>query len=432
MAADPDHRWHRLHLWQVQIVRDLLVLGFAAGILWLAYELRGIVIPLLLGLLAADLFEPMVRRAMRLHPIITRTRMVVASAALTLCAAACVIAVAMPPLVEQTRQLVRDFPGYVDKAVRLSERPVIPAVIREQIAALHEALAPKAPASAVSPISGETPASVQPAPPPPAIIVQQVGKEHQREDTIRVFARNGMTVVNVVVGSIFQIFDIVVFLFLVPFFAVLFSLNFPRVHHYLRTLPPEPHRNRVALVVRRMERTIGGFFRGRALVCLVLAAVYAIGLTLCSVPYGLLLGLVTGLCCLIPYLHFAGLPLAWLLLAIHLNDASAADGIYSHMTSGGLDIVWWRVLLLPLGVWILAQVLDDYVLSPLIQKQTTDLHPATVILSILGGGMLGGFYGIVLAVPLVACAKILFAEVFLPAVHTWLKGQRADPLPLRP
>jgi predicted PurR-regulated permease PerM len=430
MAADPDHHWHRLHLWQIQIVRDLIVVTVAIILLWLAYRVRGVTIPLVLGLLVADLFEPMVRRAMRAHPLITRARMVVISAVIAVGAAVCVVAVTVPPLVQQCRQLVRDFPGYVEKAVRLSERPFIPALVREQIGALHEALSPRRETGAGASGTG---ASVDrdAEDPPPAIIVQ-TGKEQKREDTIRVFARNGMTVVNVVVGSIFQIFDIAIFLFLVPFFSVLFSLNFPRVHDYLRSLAPEPQRNRVAGIVRRMERSVGGFFRGRVLVCLTLAAVYAIGLTVCGVPYGLLLGLATGLCCLIPYLHFVGLPLAWLLLAIHLNDAQVADGLYAHLTRDGIDIVWWRVVLLPLGVWLLAQVLDDYVLSPLIQGQTTDLHPATVLISIIGGGILGGFYGIIIAVPLVACAKILFAEVFLPAVHVWLKGQRSDPLPLAP
>ncbi|MBA3710612.1 MAG: AI-2E family transporter [Planctomycetes bacterium] len=423
MAPEPEHRWHRVHLWQVQIIRDLIVLSALAVLLWLAYRLRGITIPLVLGLLLADLFEPTVVRAKRLHPIITRARMVVTSAALMLVTIACAIAVAVPPVVEQTRQLIRDAPGYVEKAVRLSEKPFVPALIREQIAAVHDALAPTKAAAA------DAPAAASPAS-GPAIVVQQIGKDDRRQDTIRVFARNGMTVVNVVMGSLFQIFDIVVFLFLVPFFAVLFSLNFPRVHHYLRSLPPEPHRDRMAGIVRRMERSIGGFFRGRVLVCLVLAAVYALGLTLCGVPYGVLVGLVTGLCCLVPYLHFVWLPVVWLLLAVHLTDAPLAGSIYAHATGSEVDIIWWRVLLLPLGVWTLAQLLDDYVLSPLIQGQATDLHPATIIVSILGGGILGGFYGIIIAVPLVACLKILFSEVFLPAVHVWLKGKRSDPLPL--
>ncbi len=415
--------WYRLHLWQIQWVRDGVVVAGLIGAAYLGYLLSAITVPLIIGLFLADMFEPVVHVAMRWHPWVTRARMVIASAALALLCLACAIAVTLPPLVGQTRQLVHDAPSYLQKVVALSERPIVPSMVRERIAALRDALAPK-PVSAIDDIPRVAAAADGP---PVAAIVDHDGK---KADSIRLLARDSMTVVNVVVGSISQIVDVVIFLFLVPFFTVLFSLNFPKVRDYLRSLAPETQRARVAGMVRRMEFSVGGFFRGRMLVCLILAAVYAIGLTICGVPYGLLLGLLTGLLCLIPYLHFVGLPIALALLAAHLNEATDADGLYTVAVKGGVEILWLRVILLPLGVWLFAQLLDDYVLSPLIQGHKTDLHPATVVVSILGGGILWGFVGIVIAVPAVACLKILFHEAFLPAVHRWLKGERSDPLPL--
>jgi predicted PurR-regulated permease PerM len=309
--------------------------------------------------------------------------------------------------VAQTGQLVRDLPRYADQAATFCERPWVPALVREQVRAARAALATRAADEPFGP----------PSPPPPST----------QADPLRDLARSGMTVFSAVRGSVSQLMGIAVFLILVPFSAVGFSIKFTRVREYLRSLAPDAHRTRVAGVVRRMESSVGGFFRGRALVCLILAGVYAVGLTICGVPYGLLIGLITGLLCLIPWLHFVTLPIALMLLAAHVADPAAADTWY--VGSGG-DVVWWRVLVLPLSVWGFAQLLDDYVLSPLIQGQKTDLHPATVLISILGGGMLFGFFGIVVAVPLVACAKILFHEAFVPALHHWTRGERPDPLPL--
>jgi predicted PurR-regulated permease PerM len=411
MPPPPDDQsWHRLHLWQIQVVRDAILIVALGAALWLGYQLRGISVPLLIGLFLADLYEPVVRRATALRPWVTRARFVLASASLALVGIALALIVTMPPLVTQTAQLVRDLPRYADQAASFCERPWVPALVREQVRAARAALATRAADEPLGP----------PSPPPPS---------STQADPLRDLARSGMTVVSAVRGSVTQLMDIIIFLALVPISAVLFSLRFPRLRGYLRSLAPEAQRERISGVVRRMESSVGGFFRGRALVCLILAGVYAVGLTICGVPYGLLIGLITGLFCLIPWLHFMTLPIALMLLAAHMSDPGASDSWYVGDAGG---VLWWRVLVLPMSVWAFAQLLDDYVLSPLIQGQQTDLNPATILVSILGGGMLFGFFGIVVAVPLVACAKILLHEVFLPALRHWTRGERPDPLPLSP
>jgi predicted PurR-regulated permease PerM len=433
MLHEPPPPWNRLHLWQIQLVKDAVVVVALLACAYLAYRLRSIVIPMFLGLFIAGLIEPAVARGMSWHRSITRARVVIASAVLGLLAFAGLLMIAVPPAVSQGRQLARELPGYLREAVALSERPFVPAVVREQVAALRDAVLPRLDSQLSGPSTTDGAVPMGPLENAPAtVVVQHIGKEEKKEDSIRVFARNGMTVVNVVVESLAQIFDVVVFLFLVPFFAIVFSLHFPRVRQRLRELPPEPHRERLAGVARRMERSVGGFFRGRVMVCLILAGVYAVGLSLCAVPYGVLLGLLTGLLCLIPYLHFIGLPLAWALLAFHLNDASGPSGLYATIgQDGAIGIEWWRVALLPLSVWVVAQVLDDYLLSPLIQGQTTDLHPATILVSIIAGGVIGGFYGIIVAVPVVACAKIVI-EAFAPSVRGWLRGDGSSAGAVKP
>ena len=49
---------------------------------------------------------------------------------------------------------------------------------------------------------------------------------------------------------------------------------------------------------------------------------------------------------------------------------------------------------------------------------------------LVSGGLLAGFYGLLLAIPVAACARILFDELVRPRLDAWARGERADLLPL--
>ncbi|MGA0873021.1 MAG: AI-2E family transporter, partial [Phycisphaerales bacterium] len=53
--------FRRLHLWQIQGIRDIVFGLGVFGVFWLGYKLSAVTVPLLLGLLLAYLFEPLVR-----------------------------------------------------------------------------------------------------------------------------------------------------------------------------------------------------------------------------------------------------------------------------------------------------------------------------------------------------------------------------------
>ena len=78
----------------------------------------------------------------------------------------------------------------------------------------------------------------------------------------------------------------------------------------------------------------------------------------------------------------------------------------------------------------ISQATEDYVLNPMIQGKATNLHPATILLACIAGGVLGGLYGMILAIPITACIKIMMDEILLPRLKLWLDGRRQDPLPL--
>ena len=75
------------------------------------------------------------------------------------------------------------------------------------------------------------------------------------------------------------------------------------------------------------------------------------------------------------------------------------------------------------------QIMDDYILSPVIQGKSTNLDTPTILFSSLAGGVLAGFYGLLIAIPVGACIKILLVEVVLPRFRAWSEGRASDPLP---
>jgi len=67
----PDERpaWARHHLWQIQPVRDIMLIAGVVGLVWLGYKISVVTVPLLLAIMLAYLVEPLVAK-------ITRTKMV--------------------------------------------------------------------------------------------------------------------------------------------------------------------------------------------------------------------------------------------------------------------------------------------------------------------------------------------------------------------
>ena len=80
-------------------------------------------------------------------------------------------------------------------------------------------------------------------------------------------------------------------------------------------------------------------------------------------------------------------------------------------------------------VFAIVQALDGWLLTPLIAGKATNLDPVTIFVAVLAGGSVLGAYGMLLAIPVAACIKILIQEVLLPKIHAWTRGEVDDPLP---
>lgn len=465
--------WTRLHLWQIQPVRDLMMLAGLVGVVWLGYRLSIVTVPLLLAMLLAYLVEPLVRK------ITARGRVRRPFAALGIIVGLG-LAVGVPLTlggifaVGQGVQAARTTANKVDALLQSVDAPDDEALrerlrgnwlrVRDFIVEQRKAADARASgadsatlpsdrgadASVVAPgrAAGEgTVAAPQAGPSPDAgedqepegmaaVIdagVRSIGLELSTAlawagEQLRANARAigsgvlqaGGGALGVVVGVFGSIGALVFGLVLTTFFFYFVCVGWPSVLATLHGLVPATRRERVLELAGKMDAVVAGFVRGRVTICLSMIVLYTIGYWLIGVPAPFVLGPLTGLLTLVPYAAGLSAPIAMVLMWLNIGGSIDAESWRAS---------WWWIVGGPLLVLAIAQFVDDWILTPAIQGKSTNMAVPLIVIASIAGGTLAGFYGLLLAIPVAACLKIVLQEVLLPRVRAWSSGRAPDVLP---
>jgi predicted PurR-regulated permease PerM len=156
---------------------------------------------------------------------------------------------------------------------------------------------------------------------------------------------------------------------------------------------PKPRRDRARTVMGTLGYTLRWWLLGQLLSMVVVGVVTAVGLLLLGVPFAPLLGLLSGLLEFVPTVGPIIAAVPGLLLA------------FGEGTTTGL---------LALGLYVVVQTLEGYLLYPMIQERVVKLPPALTILALAMMGVLLGPLGLLLATPLLAVVlslvKMLYVE----------------------
>ena len=194
-------------------------------------------------------------------------------------------------------------------------------------------------------------------------------------------------------------FHVILILVLAPIIAFYLLVDLPRLHVVAEGLVPERSRKEVLHVARRLNRAIGGFFRGQLMVAAIVGLMVSIGLAIIDLPFWLIVGMVAGLFNIIPLIG------PWV---------GAVPGIIIALTTRDLSTALWVA-----AIMAGAQQIDNHFISPLVMQRAVKLHPAAVMLALLAGGTIAGFLGLLLAVPTAAVLKIVVGHLW----HTYVLGQ---------
>jgi predicted PurR-regulated permease PerM len=445
--------FRRLHLWQIQGIRDIVFGLGVLGVFWLGYKLSAVTVPLLLGLLLAYLFEPVVRWLSRFRWC---PRPVAAVGILTVAGGTVVLALALliPLAVGQAVSLIDTLrSGKVEaRAIELIDR--LPEQYRPDArrgaawifghpigehgqvepdaTAEHDGSAPEGDASTASPSPPIASKQSESKPPPVVDVVVEKPTEAEaigdddpplaasagapRSWSVLDLAGTGLrTIYEAVIGTLAFLLAVV----LIPFYFYYFSVSYPATLEFFGNLVPEHARPRTFELFRKMDNAVAGFVRGRIVISVIMGTMLAVGWLIVGVPYAILLGAITGVLCAVPYLGGVGVPLAIGLLALENAGLPEAE-----------RIGWFAVILWPSVVFGIVQLVEGYILTPVIAGKATDLSPLAIFVAVLAGGAMAGVYGMLLSIPVAACVKILLVEVLLPRIRAWTRGEASDPLPV--
>ncbi len=200
-------------------------------------------------------------------------------------------------------------------------------------------------------------------------------------------------------------------LLLVPFFVFYILVDFQKWRDSLEDLIPPRFREPFSRLFDESGRILESYVRGQLLIGIIMAVFYAIGFWFLGVPAWAGIALIAGLLNAIPYVGtILGLVLA------------------GGFTLAGGGSAWDLVAVV--GVFIGVQTLEGYVLTPRILGGRLNLHPMAVFLSLLIGGKLFGFLGVVLAIPAIAIGKVFFKFMreLYQASHFYHVGEHDHPM----
>jgi len=154
-------------------------------------------------------------------------------------------------------------------------------------------------------------------------------------------------------------------------------------------LLPRKVKPAIEVQAREIDRTLAAFIRGQLSVCLILGTFYAVTLYFfVGLELGLLVGFIAGIFSFITYVG----TIVGLIISLILGFAQFSS--LSPLLSIAI-------------VFAIGQTLDGYFLTPKLIGDSVGLHPVWIMFALLAGGVLLGFLGLLLAVPLAAIIGVI-------------------------
>jgi predicted PurR-regulated permease PerM len=179
---------------------------------------------------------------------------------------------------------------------------------------------------------------------------------------------------------------------LLPVFTFYLLRDWPLIVGWVDDMVPVRYRATVRTLAGEIDGRISSFVKGQLTVAALLAAWYTVGLLVAGADLAITMGLLSGALFLLPYIG----PLIAATLSIGLV-------LLEH----GLD---WHLVVVIL-TYVLAQTLENMVLTPLLVGDRVGLHPLVVMVALIVGGNLLGVWGLVVALPVTAAIAVVGSHV---------------------
>ncbi|TAM91754.1 AI-2E family transporter, partial [bacterium] len=343
----------------LQIVALLLGIGLLFWMLGLVLARIELVVTVtLISILFSYLIYPVVKRLARRMPRAVAVLLVYAAAMLIF---VLFVAYLVPPIAAQANELARAYPQILAQMQRAFAEPQNSPLLRDLPPQIRSLLAENA-----------------------GRLGQEVGNaaSHVAGQTIAI-----------VTGAIHA----VVATFLVFVMSFFFIADLDDIQGVFFRAVPKKRREAVISFAVECDQVIGGFIRGQVIVALVVGVLATIIMLLTHVKYALLLGLITGIADIIPYVGAV---------------VGAAPAVLISLITFG-----WAHALLVLVLFVLMYEAEGHFIAPTVVGHSVGLSPLAVLVALLIGGEAFGLIGLLLAVPAAGILRIILVRFFPPTTE---------------
>lgn len=341
----------------VRIVRWRFWLGIVLLFVVALWLLHDILLPFVVGAIVAYFFNPVVGRlqAWGLSRGLATAATTVFSAVLMVG----VIVAVLPPLIGQAQHLIAKAPEYVMRATARLQPLVEP--LRERFGGV------------IGLGSGSAAADLQ-------------GDASKWSGEALTFlggllaglARRGVAIIN-----------LLGLLFITPVVTFYLLRDWERLLASLDSWLPRENAETIRKLTRESDAAIAGYVRGQALVCLCLALIYSVGLSLVGLEFGFVIGLIAGMISFIPFVG----TIVGAVMALGMALAQFPPDWIGVAKVG--------------AVFLAGHLLESNFLSPKLVGDRVGLHPVWIMFALLAGGALFGFVGVLLSVPVAAMIGVV-------------------------
>lgn len=195
-----------------------------------------------------------------------------------------------------------------------------------------------------------------------------------------------------------RIGDVVFGLFSITFMTFFFLKDGALFRNIVDAVTPDELTEKVHTIIDRTNRLLTRYFGGLVIQLGIVTAIVALGMQIIGVERAFLIGLLAGLCNLVPYVGPLAGTVIGTTLALATSPAAAAD----------LNGIFWGSLL----VFLIAQLVDNFFTQPVIFAARVHAHPLEIFIVISIAGSLAGVIGMILAVPTYTLFRIVGQELF--------------------
>jgi predicted PurR-regulated permease PerM len=198
--------------------------------------------------------------------------------------------------------------------------------------------------------------------------------------------------------TLLSVTDTIVNMTLIPIYTFLILLYRTHFILFFAKLVKKQYHTKLQEILTQIKVAINGYIVGLIIEMVLVSVLTSIGLYIIGVQYFILLGIITGILNLIPYI---GILIAGIVTI--LSSLTATPEL--------------TVILGVIAVNVIVQIIDNNILVPMVINSKVEINAFVSIVGIIVGGSISGIAGMFLAIPVLAILKIIFDRNFHLAKH---------------